>query len=53
MNKILPIVLLSLGVLVAQTDAEIKQAKEVIKKGADRIVLETVVQKDFENFLFQ
>jgi len=27
----------------------LNDAKEVIKKGADRIVLETVVQKDFEN----
>jgi len=32
MNKILPIVLVSLSLLVAQTDAEVKQAKEVIKK---------------------
>ena len=32
MNKILPIVLVSLSFLVAQTDADVKQAKEVIKK---------------------
>ena len=32
MNKIIPIVLVSLSLLVAQTDAEVKQAKEVIKK---------------------
>ena len=31
MNKILPIVLVSLSFLVAQTDAEVKQAKEIIK----------------------
>ena len=31
MNKILPIVLVSLSLLVAQTDAEVKQAKEFIK----------------------
>ena len=32
MNKILPIILVSLSLLVAQTDAEVKQTKEVIKK---------------------
>ena len=31
MNKILPIVLVSLSFLVAQTDAKVKQAKEIIK----------------------
>ena len=31
MNKILPIVLVSLSFLVAQTDAEVKQVKEIIK----------------------
>ena len=31
MNKILPIVLVSLSFLVAQSDAEVKQAKEIIK----------------------
>ena len=31
MNKIIPIVLVSLSLLVAQTDAEVKQVKEIIK----------------------
>ena len=32
MNNIFPILLVSFGLLMAQTDAEIKQAKKVIKK---------------------